>query len=116
MEINKIKKVEIVKFNKTRNINGFTVKRGFVAAVINGHMVAVTSGWSDYLYPHYGGETTQVFVYCRKNHDWKGEWVGAWTHSVVLHMVAEEVTRRNYGDWDNNPAREHDRWCWENYG
>ena len=58
--------LEVVKFNRKREIDGFVVDRGFVGVIADGRLLAVTTGWCS-------GE--DCYVYERRAGAWKPSWV-----------------------------------------
>lgn len=80
---------KIVKFNRRRNVGGFTVKAGFLGVVYGGKLIAVTSGWcSGGSYEH----PTEAFIYTKAYGGWVGGWVYPYSQASDIPSWLAEVS------------------------
>ena len=89
---------KLVKINKNRLVNGFYFRRGFLAIVYDGHVVAATSGWCSG--GSYGYPNNAAFIYRRFGGNWEGEWVHdaasvKGPHAVAAAMLADIALYRD---------------------
>jgi hypothetical protein len=97
----------ILKFNQPRVIRGFTFRRGFLAVVEGGRVIAATSGFCSGSgnWPH--EPDTAAFIYRRRCGKWEGEWIFVGEYDRIaderrpLEMLAVAALERADAEREN---------------